>query len=166
MLVQKYLLARGGEYIMKRCTCAVKMYLCCQLVSGGKWSGIIELYMSGLLNCTCRCCFGNQEFKYRIMIAECFITWWSYKFLKSNAFDIENNIGRLISGLESFIFLFHYKLEIVFCFVSDPGWDICLCDWVPPLTANKFLHELSYDIKHSNHFSVKIHQIKPWHFLV
>lgn len=145
-------MARGGEYIMKRCTCAVN------------WS--VEVSEAGLLNCTCRCCFGNQEFKYRIMIAECFITWWSYKFLKSNAFDIENNIGRLISGLESFFFLFHYKLEIVFCFVSDPGWDICLCDWVPPLTANKFLHELSYDIKHSNHFSVKIHQIKPWHFLV
>lgn len=36
MLVQKYLLARGGEYIMKRYTCAVKMYLCCKLVSGGK----------------------------------------------------------------------------------------------------------------------------------
>lgn len=115
--------------------CKLKMYLCCQLVSGGKWRGIIELYMSGLLNCTCRCCFGNQEFKYRIMIAECFITWWSYKFLKSNAFDIENNIGRLISGLESFFFIsFQTRNSFLFRFGSRLGY---MFVWLGTATYSK-----------------------------
>lgn len=91
------------------------------------------------------------------MIVECFIMWWSYKFLKLNVFDIENNIGRLILGLEFFFFLFYYKLEIVFCFVLDLGWDICLCDWVLLFIVNKFLYELSYDIKYFNYFFVKIY---------
>lgn len=75
------------------------------------------------------------------MIADCFITWWSYKFLKSNAFDIEHNIGRLILGLEvlfiislqtrnSFLFRFGSKLRYMYVWLGTATYSKQIFTWI------------------------------------